>query len=66
MNTGSYIEECYAQIEEGGGTRITPDDKFYAEIDKAAEGVQNNYISSNPDFKDLYDKVVQYVEENTK
>lgn len=62
--THDYIETCYEQIEEGGGTLIVPDDTFYTEIDAAAKGVQEEYIGNNPDFQDLYDKVVQYVDDN--
>lgn len=64
--THDYIETCYEQIEEGGGTLIVPDDAFYEEIDAASKGVQEEYIKNNPDFQDLYDKVAQYVEDNMK
>lgn len=64
--THDYVKECYAQIEAGGGSHTIPDASFYDEIDVACQGVHADFLKSNPDFQDLYDKVDQYVQENKK
>ena len=62
--TTAYEEECYRQIEEGGGLIITPPQSFFSELEEKNAAVRETFKGDNPELAAAYEMIEKWVADN--